>query len=266
MGWKDDFFELFMNGEKENADKLKKQKIPKKLFKYQKKLYEDSVKKNKLKFSSPFEFNDPFDCRGVYWNEELENYIRSKMEADILKEVSPGFLLSSLIEEHVKLIKITCFSEDLFSMPMWAHYADNHQGICIEYDFSSLENKSLFSKHLYPVYYGNERFDITGSMKNLFSGNKEIINYFILLMLIKHRSWEYEKEWRMILLNSYQETDLVNMPVKPTAIYLGLNFDYGSNKGDIIEISDKLGCPIYSMYLRNSKHFVFDYEKIKVTS
>ena len=38
---------------------------------------------------------------------------------------------------------------------MWAHYADNYSGMCVEYDFSKLSETLLF--HLYPVYYSAKR-------------------------------------------------------------------------------------------------------------
>ncbi len=42
-------------------------------------------------------------------------------------------------------IRVACFAdfrdyEDIFKKTqMWAHYADNHRGFCIEYDISAIE-------------------------------------------------------------------------------------------------------------------------------
>ncbi len=50
---------------------------------------------------------------------------------------------------------------------MWAHYADNHQGFCIEYDLSN-ESEGRTAP-LFPVIYSESMvpLDITNELLNL---------------------------------------------------------------------------------------------------
>ena len=47
-------------------------------------------------------------------------------------------------------VRVVCLSEVYDSMLMWSHYAQNHTGFCIEYDF---KESDMLYKHLYPVIY-----------------------------------------------------------------------------------------------------------------
>lgn len=49
-------------------------------------------------------------------------------------------------------------------MPMWAHYASNHSGFCVEYNTNEDIN---FKASLFPVQYTDERIDITNIMDSL---------------------------------------------------------------------------------------------------
>ena len=53
----------------------------------------------------------------------------------------------SAISEHITTI---CFTQNPNDMPMWAHYANEHQGFCVEYE---IINNSNF----YPVIYVDNR-------------------------------------------------------------------------------------------------------------
>ncbi|WP_410901080.1 DUF2971 domain-containing protein, partial [Pseudoalteromonas sp. SIMBA_162] len=46
---------------------------------------------------------------------------------------------------------------------MWSHYANEHKGICIEYNLDNLKGDiySIFNKRMYPVLYSNIMADAT---------------------------------------------------------------------------------------------------------
>jgi hypothetical protein len=77
-------------------------------------------------------------------------------------------------------------------MPMWAHYANNHKGVCLEYDTQNFDDNVI--KLLHPVCYSRNRIDVTEYLigKNLFY--QEIITK---IPLIKSTEWKYEREWRL---------------------------------------------------------------------
>ena len=92
---------------------------------------------------------------------------------------------------------------------MWSHYANNHKGFCIEYDFS--EDNFIFQQ-LSPVLYVDKLYDINDNTCNE--------RLFEFCSLLKGVEWRYEKEWRIVINSENLEKEYVKVP-KPTAIYLG---------------------------------------------
>ncbi len=62
-------------------------------------------------------------------------------------------------------LKVLCFSEVYDSLTMWGHYADNHRGFCISYDFMSDPRQRTRGKgiplypNIWPVIYQSQRVD-----------------------------------------------------------------------------------------------------------
>ncbi len=92
---------------------------------------------------------------------------------------------------------VACFSEDPASELMWAHYADAHQGFCVEYDFTMINADDLRYKLLWPVIYSSEKFPL------VVNGPPEPRNFTVwnatLAAIHKHPRWEYEREWRIVV-------------------------------------------------------------------
>ena len=118
---------------------------------------------------------------------------------------------------------ILSLSERNDSILMWSHYADQHKGICIE--FEELHERFLASRQpdLYQVRYGKSFYDMNSPDTYIYPllekiRSSDTINaaeIFELLREITERKarsgiysalatkaqdWEYEKEWRMIYL------------------------------------------------------------------
>lgn len=78
---------------------------------------------------------------------------------------------------------------------MWAHYADNHKGICLGYSIP--ENAA---KNISPINYTSEFREIKISqIRRMLEGDekaKKEIERDIFLR--KAKSWKYEEEWRMV--------------------------------------------------------------------
>ena len=55
---------------------------------------------------------------------------------------------------------VSCFSEDYKSILMWSHYAKDHTGFCVQYNFKSLGHNSHLTRILYPILYTNKIFTI----------------------------------------------------------------------------------------------------------
>lgn len=68
--------------------------------------------------------------------------------------------ISDISLEYQQRIFVSCFSEKDDSMLMWSHYARNHTGMCIEYDFAALDFKNKLVWDLHPVKYIYDLLDI----------------------------------------------------------------------------------------------------------
>lgn len=151
------------------------------LFRYRA-VNDDNIKaleENRLYFSTPINFNDPYDNL-IFANSEriiqevysslvngMEDYIGKLCE----QKPDKGAILQLIwsdenkrmqaIDEHLdrvfacldairlsirKNTKILCFSEVYDSMLMWSHYADNHKGFVLVYDKKDLSEAKSYTK------------------------------------------------------------------------------------------------------------------------
>lgn len=178
-----------------------------------------------------------------------------------------------------QITKICCFSEDVKSPLMWAHYTDSHKGFAVEYDFRnystpcvSCQNKCSQEHYesLFPIVYSIEKFNakdflseymlqifMSNFSKNLFIPKDDILAIY-KIFLHKSLDWEYEKEWRFISMCQNHP----GIKVKPSAIYLGCKMEQ-SNRNELCSFARENNIPIYQMYINFSqKEYSFDYKKI----
>ena len=89
---------------------------------------------------------------------------------------------------------VSCLSESKDSLLMWAHYANNHRGFCVEYDLLEINRSLRFTA--VPVIYSEEKtcFDFFDPQ----SIGKDTWKLFIQSLTSKSPEWRYEKEWRII--------------------------------------------------------------------
>ena len=186
-------------------------------------------------------------------------------ELNDIYEGLPVFDIEGEDKEKLQELKdcayIKCFSEDYRSNLMWAHYADNHKGICVEYDLSLLDWKNDIWRHIFPVLYENDRpfsaeavlkicdsqnwlnFDI---FQNAYPSEASILNDALIMYLFKGTEWEREKEWR-IIYSKYQlycnsGNGVIDNMIAfdcATAIYLGQRID-PEVRSNIAEIVNRI--------------------------
>lgn len=170
------------------------------------------------------------------------------------------FILKDFNERYRNKLKISSFSEDHKSLLMWGHYANNHQGFCIEYNLSSMDDNENLKKYLFPVTYSNERFDITDFyIDNVINKESKDTNRLIHSVLYKSEDWEYEKEWRFVITESEYDGKTVSTP-KPKAIYLGSQIKE-EHKEQFIKVCKENNIDVYQMKL-DSKMYKLNLEKL----
>lgn len=238
--------------------------------------------------SSPLYFNDPYDCEFCFQADALEGILDRETYLHLLErrfslkqEEKNRILYSDNIERAMQIVlqahggklsdswmnilesglsgclnkikdavRVVCLSEVYDSMLMWSHYAQNHTGFCIEYDF---EEKDMFYKHLHPVVYTKERYAV--SKIDILDGNKE---FLYKTTCRKSDVWSYEKEWRIITANynkvmpqklKYPNGNYVlDLKTNIKAFYLGAKI-LDNFKDEIIQFGKMNGIVVYQMML-----------------
>lgn len=187
-------------------------------------LYQSLINEE-LNLSSPKVFNDPFDCPILELlnnEDEVALLIREAYHSCLKiacfmsnKEIPFGKTGDSINnEKHLNN------KEEFLNPLMWAHYADNHSGICIKYGFSksitqlSGNNSSVVS-FFQGVKYSEE--DLSQySQKNSISPKDAFF--------LKGKPWEYENELRFLYFDIKGEGEHVQIGIKNCieAIYFGV--------------------------------------------
>ncbi len=249
--------------------------------------YKSILYESKLYCTSPKNFNDPFDCK-IYPNYQLGNnndilnkfiehtYVEfpNLSRKDILKIAKDKFktnikiiknpnLMSKRMEDIInKTFGIYSLSESNDNLLMWAHYAKDHRGFCVEFNvemlFKVLQNHILINEFLMlkKVKYTSEYPII-----NPYVSEYKPEDFFDLLTT-KSKDWKYENEWRIIY--SEHPNEFLKIPEEIiTAIYFGVR----CNKNDISEtislLSLKKHTPNFYKAKLKMNRFGIEYERIK---
>ncbi|OYY95047.1 MAG: hypothetical protein B7Y41_05705 [Hydrogenophilales bacterium 28-61-23] len=116
--------------------------------------------------------------------EDRETYIKSAFRRAIERELHKSHETGVL-----------CLSSKFDSPLMWSHYANQHRGVCVEYDLSKLTPHEL-----HKVTYGESRKVLASQINNWVLHNdtaaRQAINKASLLT--KSGEWAYEREWRLL--------------------------------------------------------------------
>jgi len=89
---------------------------------------------------------------------------------------------------------ICSFSETNNNGPMWAYYADQFRGICIEYDLqallASLTNRNDGSLTLVRMTYSEDLYQLSVTATDVETAARQILSF-------KSHRWIHEREWRL---------------------------------------------------------------------
>jgi len=191
-------------------------------------------------FSSPDSFNDPLDCRPEIeidldndLLEEVLNRLRNykphlqlKSYTRMSRENNDGMdshsvrrlsLKQSLtINLHDKMCDkgIVSLAESWQCPLMWSHYADQHRGMCFEYDITKSD--------LIPpkkIDYDGKRCIKASDLLEFLNGSESARDKIEhTFFFTKASQWRYENEWRIVA--DYQGE--APLPFKLTSIYFGM--------------------------------------------
>lgn len=204
------------------------------------------------------DFNDPFDGKGFF-------YDATKLaDIDWLKPYG-GRLIDSF-NAYIKATSLT--ANGVQSMPMWAHYSNNHMGFCVSYD---MKDNVCLSSCTFPIQYTDNRLDVTSLLRTqaekiiyeidrqMAFGKKEVIfdDFTIIFMAtllynLKHTSWSYEHEFRCTIGATAKGVPYID--AKPKEIYIGMNC-VPLHAKRLTEIASSWKIPIYQMEFDECSEF-----------
>lgn len=268
----EEYLKLIFTRKLDEAIDYRKQNMPEKLYKYVSlsKSIECSKDKqqcnniedlNEMKFNalrnhhiwmSRFDnLNDPYEYKAMYLK-----------RAELANKGWPLEILDGYINKMKAVYLISSFTKNIVdNMPMWAHYSNNHQGFCIEYNV-------LNPKIVFPISYEEERFGLASILTTIFNlthrifkgeidENDEEFQFTMTLIthfgLIKHKTWQYENEYRIIQadLGGNKAGALVpsiKVGLDVNSIFVGSQCS-DENRDELIKIANDIKVNIYEMYL-----------------
>ncbi len=205
----------------------------------------------RLHFSHPEDFNDPFDCKPLCIKNVSDEDIIAQLQrsspylADLAKsniEVLQDYVksgdLQKMFNEILNLNYVCCFSYNADIPAMWAHYAQNHYGLCLGFD---KEIGGTFLEGIKgAVRYTEKQTEFDWTKLDCLPKEKETKNFFYE----KAKEWEYEQEYRVVkphcmaeqaldTYNSFKKEALVamffglRMPKERQDFYIDLCKQYG---------------------------------------
>lgn len=259
------YFELIFQGKLQEAEILRISENPRKLYKYisldgtdmdDAKFY--SLKNNSIWFSSVDSFNDPYEHKGIVLNEDL------LIKAGIPKEVVEIYKAMFDTED----LEVACLTANGYkNLPMWAYYANNSKGICIEYDVirGNAIHEVIYKQDR--IMIGNLLIDLVNCAKKAMVGDEEskikidlMTRMLMQSLYIKDFSWKHEKEYRIVMpirKNSGENIPLNDIGIKVSQIIAGVNCSE-SNKRKLNSISNNLGCGNLKCAILSEKSFGID--------
>lgn len=233
----------------------KESQSPRRLYKYRR--FNTAtlrlLSQSEVYYADPAVFNDPLDCRPVvqidtdvktlekvcyrmlvlagnkqkaldrmehhrYMSTQQGDFRKDSAAIDDYTE-SLRSEVTGLLYEQMRTFGVLSMAARWNCPLMWSHYADEHKGVCIEFDVTDHR-----CDHLSAVDY-----DTAGLIKasDLFawkvrgsqSAQRVIWNAFFYA---KAKQWRYEREWRDVARKSGAQ----DTPLKLNAIYFGLRCDY----------------------------------------
>lgn len=251
--------------------------IPDYFYKYSKinSRFKENLEIGQFWFGTPDSFNDPFDCKAHLNFGSTEKECRINFEKfnrafgielpDLHQKVWNSLLKKpanfnsvnsySAAKNFEEWLGVTCFSENYNDTLMWAHYADSHKGVVLEF---KKDLKGSLTQKLLPVnYFKNYPVINVSEIKE-----EHMISIVYQVICAKGIDWEYENEWRAITtlgnsLHKYSKDEL-------TGVIFGLNTEESQKKEIFKLIIDSGYKDIKFKEAKfESKKFIVNYKEYK---
>lgn len=120
-------------------------------------------------------------------------YIKKKQESDRIEKI---FLGIDMLRKNIGILSLSDEPENTI---MWAHYAENHQGMCVGIDprnsaISQYRPQAKYD-HCAPIFHMRK---VTYSSRFPKIKKENIVESATRVFFTKYVEWKYEREYRLI--------------------------------------------------------------------
>lgn len=265
----------------------------------------NALAQGKVYFSTPAFFNDPFDSF-AYVNEEKlfasiahewetgfeqGEFFKKVMNIDpdcetarqikerVLNKEAQKHQIQRIKEELKRIQKqvaentrVICFSETAFSNLMWSHYAEDHTGFALLFDFEDLQSATAYDASDNPIPYKTklERVNYLKQAPDYgqlffqempnrmtisppFMQDKKSSTFHSQFLYNKQADWSYEKEWRLCTIGEdlSEKSNAHYLKINPCAVLLGARMKY-KDRFPILQILAGKDIKVYEMFADDS--------------
>lgn len=162
-----------------------------------------AILRGRIYYSSPASFNDPFEMSAIFDAPDQDEvmalldgtgpladlHLSKSARAKIYRQVRATLGTNRVVSrEWIESIGVLCLTSSPDDLLMWAHYAQNHTGICLGFD-SGFEPFSTAQ----PVRYQEGRARV--APLDTASREQQLVEK---VLFVKSPHWRYESEWRCI--------------------------------------------------------------------
>jgi hypothetical protein len=150
-------------------------------------------------------------------NDPMEGLFTS---SQVVRQGAEHRKIADAIPDNKAMTGICSFSEAYNHELMWAHYADQFQGICVSYNLSRLMKYLPDLVKFVRMYYDE-------TVPTLHRTNQDPSQLAKMVLSYKNYRWLYEREWRMFAgLGKIYYRDVACV----TEVYLGSRIAAGDRK------------------------------------
>jgi hypothetical protein len=142
------------------------------------------LKTRRVKVTTLAEVNDPYE------------WLPGVQAPDRWKPDELDYWLDNFRKAILARWGMVCLSPTISDPVIWAHYADSHKGIALEFDYIDEPTKTDIAK----VSYSPDRVCLDPmEITNAWRESEEAVSIMKKTLTVKHLSWKYEQEYRVIV-------------------------------------------------------------------
>lgn len=199
------------------------------------------LKKNEIYASSVNKLNDPFEN---YW-EAIEGEQYTSVNQEFRKRVEEKKGVFCMSSSENKFFPLTPDS-----ILLWSHYANSHQGFCIQFSEKILTTKNQVADNDNYIIYCD---DVPGRIDSSYGYEADRELHRILHQ--KHSCWQYEQEARLIFEHANLYYTIPEGCIE--SIFCGCNISDG-HRYMLKKFAQEIGIKFHSLKISNKYGFTED--------